>query len=213
MTWNCWLKSDPVYGLPVRMLRKLLCCSLLAGMPVLLHAQDASGDSVNADPVENLTIQYNGQDYTLEGTGINSDGDYARYFLPGESVNDYTVKLATVLNRFVIGDDPIEEARNAAEVMQESEQVVFSELLTNKQTNQAIFIFGYRYPDGEYQLNLWKYEKRPGGVFRSQVMIAAPEGVDNTAFKLWTESQRDSLLAELVKGEWPTAENQKPYDN
>jgi len=206
---NCWLKSPPVYGLPIRMLRKFLLCSLLASFSGILLAQQAGDES---EPKEELTIQFAGQTFSLNGTGVNSDGDYARFFLPGESINEYTIKLATVLNRFVIGDDPLETARDAAEVMQESEQVVFSELLTNKQANQAIFIFGYRYPDNEYQLNLWKYEKRPGGVFRSQVMIAAPEGVDSTAFKLWTDSQRDGILAELAKTNWPTAGNQKPYD-
>lgn len=194
------------------MIRNVLLFSLLVGLAPWGVAQETVAGEEPPAAEEDLTIQFAGQEFQLAETGINSDGDFARYFLPGESVNEYTIKLNALLNRFVIGDDPLETARETADTMKNSPQVVFSELLTSKESNQAIFIFGYRYPDDEYQLNLWKFEKRPAGVFRSQVMVAAPEGVDKTAFKLWADGQRNGLLTELARASWPDARNQQPYN-
>lgn len=154
------------------------------------------------------SITFANKTFYLRDVGTNAGGQFARYILEDEDPDNYTMKLGTLLCRLPPENDPVLTARDAAEKLKSRSELIFSELLTNPKGGAALLIFGYQFDDGEMQLNIWKYDKRPEGVFCSQVMLAAPPGMDATAFKIWMQPHKQRILNELIKTRWPLAEGQ-----
>jgi len=161
----------------------------------------------------NKSIQFDGREFHLTETGNHAGGEFARYLLHGEDTDNYTIKLGTLLCTSAVNNDPIDTAKFAIETLGNNTSLVFAdEILVNRKAPAAIIIFGYRFPDGDFQLNVWKYEKRLYGIFCDQIMIAGPKGADATAFKVWTKEEKQKLIQGISTVHWPPTPNQSLFE-
>ncbi|MEO6054771.1 MAG: hypothetical protein ABIP97_12230 [Chthoniobacterales bacterium] len=159
------------------------------------------------------SIKFDGKEFPLSDTGNNPGGEFARYILPGEDADNYTFKIGTLLVTNAVNNDPIDTAKFAMENLQKNPALVFSDqILVNRAAPAAIVIFGFRFPDGDYQLNVWKYEKRLYGVFCEQIMLAAPKGVDPAAFKKWAADHKGKLVQAISPVHWSPTPNQSLFE-
>ncbi|MEO6847764.1 MAG: hypothetical protein ABI443_09400 [Chthoniobacterales bacterium] len=182
----------------------------------LLFATMATSWSQVSNPILNpissekhKSIVFDGKEYFLTDTGSHAGGEFARFILKGEDTEKYTTKLGTLLCVSAISNDPIETAKFARDELIKNPSLVFQEILINKAAPAAIFFFGFRFSDGDYQLNIWKYEKRMYGIFCDQVMIAAPKSVQTPgAFKSWAYGLKLDMVNKLTNAHWPPSSNQ-----
>jgi len=184
--------------------RTVIFLSFLALPAAVLQAQTA----VPSVTPNTKFIPFEGRQFYLHDTGNNPGGEFARYILPKEDINNYSIKLGTLLCTNAT-DDPVETAKITMQTLQQNPALVFTdEILVNHQAQAAIVIFGYRFEDGDFQLNVWKYEKRIYGIFCDQVMISSPKGSTPASFKMWAASHKDQLVRELANVHWPATPNQ-----
>lgn len=158
------------------------------------------------------TINLDGKTFKLAETGNHTGGEFARYILPGEDAEKYTIKLGTLLNTNAVNNDPIDTAKAAMQSLQSNPALVNMEIRVNRSAPAAILIFGFKFPDGEFQLNVWKYEKRLYGIFCNQIMVAAPQGSDSTTFKMWADTQKEKLVQQVAGVHWPPTPNQSLFE-
>ncbi|MEO8206379.1 MAG: hypothetical protein ABI615_09380 [Chthoniobacterales bacterium] len=165
-------------------------------------------------PLEKVkSIKFDGKEFLLSDTGSNPGGEFARYLLPGEDTDNYTMKIGTLLTANPINNDPIDTAKFSIESLQKNPDLVFTDkTLVDRKAPAAIIIFGFRFSDGEFQLNVWKYDKRLYGVFCQQIMVAAPKGMDATAFKTWASERKNKLVQAITTPKWPPTSNQSLFE-